>query len=151
MQHCLNPKRYPIMQANPCPHATFKGLTAPEKTAGGISAEKGDQPAIPDHVPEKFRAVWASLPGCCRSFYTNPGKGCCAGMGEPNPGIMSTTKPLEVTKSNNATPSAANKAVATINNPTNKGWVWATKDWSGYVIKGFLADMKRVMTGQKTD
>jgi hypothetical protein len=108
-------------------------------------------PDIPDHVPDKFKAVWASLPGCCRNFYLNPGKGCCAGMVEPNPGLM--TEPAQPrtapgTQSGNTVKSV--EAVTSAQKATTgKGWLWATKDWSAYLVKGFVADMKRVMTGSK--
>jgi hypothetical protein len=47
-------------------------------------------PPPPEGIPEKYKKDWEKLPACCRNFYLNPGKGCCAGQPEPHAQLMET-------------------------------------------------------------
>jgi hypothetical protein len=90
------------------------------------------------NVPEKFKAVWLKLPGCCRAFYLSPGKGCCAGLPEPQPNLM---KDLE----DKVAEPAVKKVVPDQSLPTiSVNPVQKTSPIVIEVLKGFYQDIHRL-------
>jgi hypothetical protein len=93
-------------------------------------------PPPPKHVPAHFKAIWATLPPCCRRFYLAPGQGCCSGQPQPNPGIMSA--PSATTQ---ATPANVTKRISMMRLPIIRQTI-GTGRWMGYVAKGFCQDIE---------
>ncbi|MGE0201274.1 MAG: hypothetical protein AB7P76_09925 [Candidatus Melainabacteria bacterium] len=129
------------------PNALSQSMTAGQSVGTSIRTtlsfgQQVEIPPTPEHVPEKFKTVWGSLPPCCRSFYLNPGSGCCAGMPEPNAAMMA------VHKANGTTPPAAETPACT---QPSHGSLWAVGDWFRYLGRGFGQDMKRIFLGRKED
>lgn len=98
-------------------------------------------PPAPEHVPAKFKKAWATLPPCCRNFYLSPGKGCCAGLPEPNPGAMATDTPQKTAK-----PSSQHTVKKLTLMDRSRHIILSTADWFQYFIQGFLKDVTVIVS-----
>lgn len=134
-----------------------------------FTGKPADEP--PKHVPEKFKKVWATLPGCCKNFYVNPGGGCCKGMPEPSPGKMSDGKappPKEIdacqisgkgcatnacqsTKTSPVKPTVPKSAKKTEKATEKRSWLASIGHWFKTFLQGMWDDLRRLLKGPKSD
>jgi hypothetical protein len=108
-------------------------------------------PLPPEHVPDKFKEVWKTLPGCCRQFYLNPGKGCCAGLPEPKPKMMEANLPLPASDPANRKGISAVRTAATQRQRITgrSGIIASTMDWFRRFVSGLWEDLKLLLAGPK--
>lgn len=112
---------------------------------------KAPPPPPPEGVPEKFVQVWASLPGCCRNFYLNPGQGCCAGKSEPSPGMMKTKpaqSPCPITQNGHRADGIHVNSTQKVKKP---GIIAAFFGFFKALLVGFWKDIKRIFSGAQSD
>ncbi len=133
------------------PHSVIFSSAIASKNSN-VRFGKEEIPPPPEHVPAKFKKAWETLPPCCRNFYLNPGKGCCAGMSEPNAKIMETSPIEPVCKGDSCTIDKTSKASPkTQSTQPQKSWLRSVIDWFKHLFTGFWKDLKRIFTASKSD
>jgi hypothetical protein len=112
-------------------------------------------PDVPEGVPEEFKAQWSSLPVCCRRFYTHPGKGCCAGLPQPNPttmSISSVSNAVVVERKCSVSPASSVQKVNVLPSPKVNRFTASIArffqgifNWLKHFLTGLWQDMKTLM------
>jgi len=104
-------------------------------------------PAPPEHVPEKFKAEWSSLPPCCRNFYLKPG-GCCDGKAEPSAAQMKVHA-AEAPNNSPVTPPAHPQKSQLKDNPVVQKSVTLAQ-WLRHFWHSLWTDLRTLVTGKPT-
>lgn len=134
----------PLRSSSALPPLRFGATNTPAGTSSGMPAQ----------VPDKFARVWDQLPPCCRNFYENPGQGCCSGMNEPQPRLMSeppadhftTTTPADPNHAE-ITPSADQAATATPTSPNRLSrLISGLGDWLRQALRIVWTDLKALFS-----